>query len=107
MTPLQVTLQALIVLLAGVGALFFLVGTVGILRLPDFFTRTHAATKCDTVGAGTLLLAFALYSGFEAPTLKILILGALILLASPTSGHALARAAHRTGLEPWYGRDDR
>ena len=93
--------NALTIVIAVVGALFFLVGTVGILRLPDFYCRTHASTKCDTVGAGSLLVALAIFNGFEASTAKILLLAALILLSSPTSGHALARAAHRTGLEPW------
>lgn len=92
---------AFTVVLAGVGGLFFLVGTIGLLRLPDFYARTHAATKCDTVGAGSLLLGLAIFSGAEPATLKILTLAVLVLLSSPTAGHALARAAHRTHLEPW------
>lgn len=92
---------AVTVVLASLGALFFLVGTIGLLRLPDFYARTHAATKCDTVGAGSLLLALAVFNGPDASTLKIITLAALVLVSSPVSGHALARAAHRTGLRPW------
>jgi len=97
-------LEAIVVVMAGVGLFFFLVGTVGVLRLPDFYSRTHAATKCDTLGAGSILAALAvlgLYQGAHVDSLKILVIAILILLASPTAGHALARAAYRTGLEPW------
>lgn len=96
--------DAVVVVLACVGAFFFLIGTLGMLRFPDFYARTHAATKCDTVGAGAVLAALALYRGFEPDALKLLLLAALVLLSSPTAAHALARAAFRTGHEPWYGR---
>lgn len=97
--------DALTVVLAVFGALFFFVGTLGLLRLPDFFSRTHAATKCDTIGAGSLLVALAIFNGLDASTVKILALAVLVLLTSPTTGHALARAAHRTGLEPWRAKE--
>jgi monovalent cation/proton antiporter MnhG/PhaG subunit len=93
--------DALVVVLACVGAFFFLVGTLGMLRFPDFYARTHAATKCDTVGAGAVLLALAILRGLEADSLKLILLAGLILLSSPTAAHALARAAFRTGHEPW------
>lgn len=101
MIPAEDIRNALTVVLAALGALFFLVGTIGLVRLPDFFARTHAATKCDTIGAGTLLVSLAVFNGLEAGTWKILVLAALVLLTSPTIGHALARAAHRSGLKPW------
>lgn len=102
MIPVVDIRNAVAIVLAGFGAFFFLVGTIGLLRLPDFYSRTHAATKCDTVGAGSLLLALAIFSGWNLATLKIVTLAALVLLTSPTAGHALARAAHRTGLTPWH-----
>jgi len=98
---LQPLVMAVTVILAVLGGFFFLVGTVGLLRLPDFYTRTHAATKCDTLGAGSILVALALYTGFEFDALKIVGIAAFILLTSPTTGHALARAAFRGGLQPW------
>ncbi len=101
MIPLVDIRDAVTVVLAVFGAFFFLVGTLGLLRLPDFFSRTHAATKCDTVGAGSILGALAVYSGLDSSTWKVLALVGLVLLSSPTVGHALARAAHRTGLKPW------
>ncbi len=93
---------AVVVGLACAGALFFILGTVGLLRLPDFFSRIHAATKCDTVGAGLLLAALAVLNGAQPATAKIVVLAGLVLLSSPTTGHALARAAHRTGLVPYH-----
>ena len=72
------TVAALTVVLAGVGALFFLVGTVGLLRLPDFYSRTHAATKCDTLGAGSLLLALAIFNGRHARRSRSLVLAVLV-----------------------------
>jgi multicomponent Na+:H+ antiporter subunit G len=88
-------------LLLLVGTLFLLGGTVGLVRLPDLFARTHAATKCDTVGAGSILVAVGLQGGFGADGLKLAVLLLLILLSGPTTGHALARAAFRTGVTPW------
>lgn len=90
--------------LIGVGAFFFFVGTLGLIRFPDFYSRTHGATKCDTVGAGSMLLGLSVLRGLDPDALKILTIAALVLLTSPTAGHALARAAYRTGLRPWTHR---
>lgn len=103
MSALEAAREALAIALCGVGAFFFLVGTVGMLRFPDFYSRTHAATKCDTVGAGSVLIALALLRAPEPDALKLVLLGALVLLSSPTAAHALARAAYRTGFEPLTG----
>jgi len=100
---IEILAHALTIALAAIGALFFLAGTLGLLRLPDFYTRVHAATKCDTVGAGAILLALVIHVAPHPEALKIIALLILVLLSSPTSGHALARAAHDTGLEPWSG----
>ncbi len=98
---LQSVIDAATIVFLGIGAFFFLVGTVGLLRFPDFYSRTHAATKCDTLGAGSILLALALHHGLDFDSAKILVIALLVLLSSPTAGHALARAAFRTGLAPW------
>ncbi len=100
MNAAALSFTVLTIVFALVGAIFFFAGTLGLLRLPDFYCRTHAATKCDTVGAGSLLVALAILSGPDPSTWKIAVLAALVLIFSPTSGHALARAAHRTGLAP-------
>lgn len=101
MSALDAVLRTVAIMLGVTGGFFFFVGTVGMLRLPDFYSRTHAATKCDTVGAGSILLGLALLQGLDIASLKLLALAALILLTSPTAGHALARAAYRTGLPVW------
>ena len=92
-------LDTLTVALALLGAMFFLAGTVGLLRLPDFYTRAHAVAKCDTMGAGAILLALAIHVAPHPEALKLVLLLLLVLLSSPTSCHALARAAYGTGLE--------
>ncbi len=107
MNDVHPVVMAITIIFSCIGAFFFLVGTLGILRFPDFYTRTHAATKCDTLGAGSILVALAVYTGWEADAFKILAIAAFILLTSPTAGHALARAAYRTGLTPWTRESDK
>lgn len=72
---------------------FFLTGTVGLLRLPDVFTRMHATTKCDTMGAGLALLALMIFHGLTLVSLKLLILLIFIWLTGPASAYITAKAA--------------
>jgi len=87
------------VCLAG-GGFFCVVGAIGLLRMPDFYTRVHAASVIETLGAGLILLGLLLQAGFTLVAVKLLIVGALIFIASPTATHALARAAMVRGLKP-------
>lgn len=89
-----------VVLLLG-GAFFLTVSCIGIIRLPDFYTRSHAAGKSETLGAILLLGGLAAYNGFSILSVKILLIVAFVLLANPAATHAILRAASRTGLEPW------
>lgn len=82
------------------GGVFCVVGAVGMLRMPDFYTRMHAASVIETLGAGLLLLGLMLQAGFTLVAVKLLMLGLLIFFASPTATHALARAAMVRGLKP-------
>jgi len=82
------------------GGLFCLVGAVGLLRMPDFYTRMHAASVVDTLGAALMLLGMMLQAGLTLVTVKLLFIGLLLFFASPTATHALARAAHIRGLAP-------
>ena len=82
------------------GGFFCVVGAVGMLRMPDFYTRMHAASVIDTLGAGLILLGLMLQAGFTLVTVKLLMVGVLILFASPTATHALARAALLRGVRP-------
>lgn len=90
------------VFLAG-GAFFCLLGGIGLIRMPDFYTRMHAASVTETLGAGLLLVGLMLHAGLTLVTAKLAIIGALILLASPTASHALAKAALTSGLKPLLG----
>ena len=89
-----------------VGLFFLLVGAVGVLRLPDVFTRSHAVSLTDSLGAFFLLGGLALYQGFSVNLAKILIVLVLLYLLNPVIAHATVRAAHRSGLKPW-SREDR
>jgi multicomponent Na+:H+ antiporter subunit G len=82
------------------GLLFVLSGVVGVLRLPDFYTRLHALGKCDTLGVGLMVAGLALRSGTQ-DALKMLLILVFIMLANPLATHALARAAWRSGVKPW------
>lgn len=82
------------------GAFFVIVGSIGIYRLPDFYTRLHAAGITDTLGAGLILLGLALQAGFTLAAVKLLMILISLLVTSPTSCHALAQAARACGLEP-------
>jgi len=87
-----------------VGALFSLIGAWGLLRMPDFYTRMHAASVLETLGAGFILLGLMLHAGFTLVTVKLLMVGLLIFFASPTASHALARAAMVRGVKPLLAR---
>ncbi len=76
------------------GLFFFLVGTIGLLRLPDVFTRMHATTKSDTLGAGLMILATMVYLGWDVASIKLLLVLVFIWLTNPTASHIIARAAY-------------
>ena len=85
--------------LLAAGGVFSVIGAVGMLRMPDFYTRMHASSVVETLGAGLILAGLIVEAGFSFAAAKLVILGALILLASPTATHALAKAAHGHGVE--------
>lgn len=82
------------------GLFFLLVGSIGILRLPNVFARAHALAVTDSLGAFLVLVGLALYQGFDVNLLRILIVLALIYMLNPVISHATLRAAHRAGLRP-------
>lgn len=90
-----------------VGLFFFFVGVVGVLRLPDFYTRMHAAGKCDSLAAELVIIGVALYNlqdftlASVLVSLKILLIAVFIFVASPTATHAITEAALILGVEPW------
>ncbi|HEX2541050.1 MAG TPA: monovalent cation/H(+) antiporter subunit G [Caldimonas sp.] len=88
------------------GGVFCVVGAVGLLRMPEFYTRMHAASVIETLGAGLILLGLLLQAGFTLVAVKLVMVGLLIFFASPTATHALARAALIRGLRPLLATDE-
>jgi multicomponent Na+:H+ antiporter subunit G len=93
------TVVAAILLLGG--AVFLLVSCVGLLRLPDFYTRAHAVGKAETLGSMLILVGLALYNGAAFSSVKLFLILAIIGVTNPTATHALTRAAMRSGLKIW------
>ena len=87
------------------GGFFCVVGAIGMLRMPDFYTRVHAASVIETLGAGLILFGLVLQAGPTLVAVKLLMVGVLIFFASPTATHALARAAMVRGLKPLLADD--
>ena len=81
------------------GLFFLVVGSIGMLRLPDVFTRALALSLTDSLGAFLLLGGLAAYQGFSMNLVKILVVLALIYMLNPVIGHATIRAALRAGPE--------
>ena len=91
-----------------VGLFFLFAAAVGVLRLPDVFTRSHAVSLTDSLGALFLLGGLALYQLYQGSItnlVKILIVLVLLYLLNPVIAHATVRAAFRSGLKPWTRED--
>lgn len=82
------------------GGAFAVIGAVGLVRMPSLFTRIHAASVTDTMGAGLVLAGLALQAGASLITLKLAVVGLLIFFSTPVATHALAKAALARGVDP-------
>ena len=87
------------------GVFFLFMGAVGLIRFPDFYTRMHAAGKCDTLGILLVLTGLACHEGFGLASVKLLIIAVFIFFTSPTATHAIARAAHKNRVPFWIPGD--
>lgn len=83
------------------GAVFFLAGTLGLLRFPDVYTRLHALTKADNVGLGLMVFGLALQSGSWPVAGKLVLIWLLVLLAGASVSHLIARGARQRGIREW------
>ena len=90
-------------ILLGLGLLLTLIGALGVIRLPDFYTRLHAAGVTDTGGALLILFGLAVLSGWSFASLKLLLIAVFLLLTTPVITHLLAQSAHAGGREPLLG----
>ncbi len=87
------------ILLVG-GSLFSVIGGIGLLRLPDVFTRMHAAGLTDTLGAGLILAGLVVQAGLSLAAIKLVLILIFLAFTSPTSTHALAKAALAGRVKP-------
>jgi multicomponent Na+:H+ antiporter subunit G len=100
-------MDIVVIVLTATGLLFFFATTIGLLRLPDFYSRMHAAGKGDTLSSLLMLLALVLYEFHEINlanllvALKILLIFVFIFMASPTATHAIIDAGFESGVQPW------
>ncbi|MEX1300342.1 MAG: monovalent cation/H(+) antiporter subunit G [Desulfotignum sp.] len=101
----------LINILAGLflltGLVFFLGGAVGIMRMPDFYSRLHPAGKLDTLGIFAMVAGLVIYNlhhvslGVVLLSTKMFLIVFFVFLASPTATHSIVDAGMRAGLRPW------
>jgi multicomponent Na+:H+ antiporter subunit G len=99
MIEFQYTTSIILVVL---GIIFMLSGSVGMLRLPDFYTRSHAVSMSDMLGIIFVITGLIIYEGFTQSGGKLLLIILFIALANPVGTHALARAAYRQGVKPLF-----
>lgn len=87
------------------GTFFMFIGSVGVIRLPDFFTRSHATSKSDTLGIMLIVASLIFFEGISINSFKLLIIFIFVALANPVGSHALARAALKFGVKPWFQKE--
>src|SRR5690606_2605413 len=93
--------EVLTAVLLLVGGVAMLLAGVGVLRMPDLFTRMQAATKASTLGVGSVMLAVAFHFGELGVTTRSLLIMAFLFLTAPVSAHVIAKAAYSTGVPLW------
>lgn len=84
------------------GIFFLLIGSIGTIRLPDFYSRTHATSKSDTLGMMLIIIGLIIFEGFTLNSGKLFLVLLFIVVANPIGAHALARAAYESGLKPKF-----
>lgn len=95
---------AILFLLAGF--FFIAVAAIGVLRLPDFYSRLHASGKSETLGMILSFTGLAIYEGLSITSVKFLFIAFFILFANPIGTHIICREAYRSGLKPWTRKGD-
>lgn len=88
------------------GGIFCVIGMIGLIRMPDLFSRLHGASVTDTLGAGFIIVGLVLQAGPTLVAAKLIIIMGLILLTSPVATHALAQAAFHAGVRPKLSHDE-
>ncbi|WP_158057329.1 monovalent cation/H(+) antiporter subunit G [Halorussus halophilus] len=101
---MNVIQQAVVVALVVVGSFFLLVGTIGLLRLPDVYNRMHATSKATTIGAASMFVAGFVYYGPQGAGLTSIVGVAFLFITAPTGAHLISRSAQKMGV-PFFGDD--
>ncbi|MEM7165031.1 MAG: monovalent cation/H(+) antiporter subunit G [Planctomycetota bacterium] len=101
-------LDIVTMVLLAIGSFFALTGAVGLLRMPDFFSRLHPAGKSDSMAQLCFLMGLLAQAvqGHWLDALKLLFISLFLFLTTPVSTHAITQAAHVTGLQPWTAPED-
>ena len=94
-------MEILSIIFTVTGLFFLIVAAIGMIRLPDVFSRSHAISLTDSLGAFLMLIGIALHEGLGTNMLKILVVLSLLYIINPVITHATVRAALRSGLKPW------
>ena len=94
-------MEILSVIFIVAGLFFLIVAAIGVIRLPDVFSRSHAISLIDSLGAFLMLIGIALHEGLGTNMLKILVVLSLLYIINPVITHATVRAALRSGIKPW------
>ena len=94
-------MDILAVIFMTAGLFFLIVAAIGVVRLPDVFSRSHAVSLIDSLGVFLMLVGVAFHEGLDKNTLKILVVLTLLYILNPVITHATVRAALRSGLKPW------
>ena len=101
MEILSIVFDILSIVFMVTGLFFLIVAAIGVIRLPDVFSRSHAVSLTDSLGAFLMLVGIALHEGLGKNMLRVLVVMALLWILNPVITHATIRAALRSGLKPW------
>ena len=97
-------MDALVLVLSGIsiaiGVIALLIGSLGLIKLPDVYCRIHAVGMIDTAGASFIILGMIIHQGFSLVSFKLALIGVFLFFTSPIATHAVAQVAHKMGVKP-------
>ena len=97
-------MDILVIVLSGlsiaIGVIALLIGSLGLIKLPDVYCRIHAVGMIDTAGASFIILGMIIYQGFSLVSFKLALIGVFLFFTSPIATHAVAQVAHKMGVKP-------
>ena len=83
-----------------IGVIALLIGSLGLVKLPDVYCRIHAVGMIDTAGASLIILGMIIHQGFSLVSFKLALIGVFLFFTSPIATHAVAQVAHKMGVKP-------